>query len=135
MKKTTINAILISIIAIMSISICFLIFCIATRPRYIIVSEPESAVIVESAGLSESENVQARTAEPATEAAMSVMHGKASAKVNIRDSASEGAKVLETVEEGTTFDIIEIMGNGWTKITYQEGEAYISSSFVIVLND
>lgn len=141
MKKTTINTILIAIITIMSVSVCFLIFCIATRPRYVIVSEPEKATIVESASLSE--NVQARNADnapdsdtvSAADSSTAVMHGKTSTRVNIRDSASENARVLDTVEEGTTFDIIEILDNGWTKILYQDTEAYISSSFVIVLND
>ncbi len=56
MKKTTINAILISIITLMSVSICFLIFCIVTRPRYVIVNEPETAaMITEASGFDEDE--------------------------------------------------------------------------------
>lgn len=145
MKKSTINTILIAIIAIMSVSICFLIFCIMTRPRYTIVNEPETAMIIESANLSD--EIQARTASqdfpaggtPETtspeETASNIMHGKTSARVNIRNAASEDAKVLDTVDAGTTFDIIEILDNGWTKILYQDSEAYISSNFVIVLND
>lgn len=148
MKKTTINTILISIIAIMSVSICFLIFCIITRPRYVIVDEPEAATIVESANLSselQSQDTSAspvkettspvEDAAPLAEEAPDTMHGKTSTRVNIRDAASEDAKVLDTVEEGTTFDILEILDNGWTKILYQDSEAYISSNFVIVLNE
>lgn len=62
MKKSTINTILISVIALMSVSICFLIFCIATRPRYVIVSEPqtETAVITEMSGIAE--DLQSETA-------------------------------------------------------------------------
>ena len=63
------------------------------------------------------------------------MHGKTSTRVNIRDAASENAKVLSTVDEGTTFEIIEIQDNGWTKILYEGSEAYISSSFVIITNE
>ncbi len=63
------------------------------------------------------------------------MHGRTSTRVNIRDAASENAKVLNTVDEGTTFEIIEIQDNGWTKILYEGTEAYISSNFVIVTND
>ncbi len=144
MKKTTINAILISIITLMSVSICFLIFCIATRPRYVIVNEPEtSAMITEAANLSEELQQQTETPVPnnnagtpsAGEPPASTMHGKTSARVNIRDAASENAKVLSTVDEGTVFDIIEIQDNGWTKILYEDAEAYISSSFVIITND
>lgn len=140
MRKTTINTILMSVIALMSVSICFLIFCIATRPRYVIVSDPEPAVIKESPGLS-SDGAQPSAASPDTSSpveeppASDSMHGKTSARVNIRNAASTDAKVLDTVEAGTTFDILEIQDNGWTKIRYQDSEAYISSDFVIVLNE
>ena len=43
-----------------------------------------------------------------------MMHGKTSTRVNIRNAASEDAKVLNTVDEGTTFDIVEVQDNGWT---------------------
>ncbi|MDE7323875.1 MAG: SH3 domain-containing protein [Lachnospiraceae bacterium] len=144
MKKTTINTILICIITVMSVSICFLIFCIITRPRYTISNESEIATIVESVNLSG--EPQAQSTAPATASATAdpvpdventpdTRHGKTSTRVNIRDAASEDARVLDTVDEGTTFDILEIMDNGWTKIMYQDYEAYISSNFVIVLND
>lgn len=142
MKKTTINAILISIIAIMSVSICFLIFCIVTRPRYVIVNEPEAAMITEAANLSEdtlqpesdiTDNIPEPPIEEQTPA--STMHGKTSTRVNIRDAATENAKVLGTVDEGTTFDILEILDNGWSRILYEGSEAYISSKYVIITNE
>lgn len=143
MKKTTINAILISIITLMSVSICFLIFCIVTRPRYVIVNEPETAaMITEATDLSEVTQQQSETLvsnndteTPVAEPSANTMHGKTSARVNIRDAASETAKVLSTVDEGTTFDIIEIQDNGWTKILYEGSEAYVSSNFVIITNE
>ena len=142
MKKSTINAILISVITLMSVSICFLIFCIATRPRYVIVNEPDTAMITEASNLYDEtlqpENPSANTttdAAPSVEApAVSTMHGKTSTRVNIRNAASEDAKVLITVDEGTTFDILEILDNGWTRILYEGSEAYISSSYVIITN-
>lgn len=140
MKKTTINTILMVIIALMSISICFLIFCIVTRPRYIITNEPETAVITEASNLPDEPSSQAVAALSDTEIPIEDtpsgnLHGKTSTRVNIRDAASEDAKVLDTVEEGTTFDILEIQDNGWTKILYEDSEAYISSNFVIVVNE
>lgn len=141
MKKTTINAILIAVIALMSVSICFLIFCIMTRPRYVIVNEPETVMITEVSNLAEDmqqpENISpsSDTETPVEEPAANTMHGKTSTRVNIRNAASEDAKVLSTVDEGTTFDIIEIQDNGWTKILYEGSEAYISSSFVIITNE
>ncbi|MCI8314242.1 MAG: SH3 domain-containing protein [Lachnospiraceae bacterium] len=141
MKKTTINTILLSIIAIMSVSICFLIFCIVTRPRYVIVNEPETAKIIEVDNLSEDtvlpETISAMndTLPTETETPTTAMHGKTSTRVNIRDAASQDARVLNTVDEGTTFDILEILNNGWTKILYEGSEAYISSDYVIITTE
>lgn len=141
MKKTTINNILLAAIALMSVSICVLIFCIATRPRYVTVSEPETAVITEVPNISDvslESSTSDSSLEKASAAAAGVsdeMHGKTSTKVNIRDAASADAKVLDTVEGGTTFDILEILDNGWTKILYNDSEAYISSDYVIVVNE
>lgn len=140
MKKTTINTILLSIIAIMSVSICFLIFCIVTRPRYVIVNEPETAKIIEADNLSEDavlpETISAMNDTlPVETETSTTMHGKTSTRVNIRDAASQDARVLNTVDEGTTFDILEILNNGWTKILYEGSEAYISSDYVIIITE
>lgn len=145
MKKTTINNILIGIIAVLCVSICFLIFCIAKRPRYIETNEPESAIITESpeslntaaasgasSDILELPDTSASTSE--SDAAPSNMQGKTSTRVNIRDAATEDAKVLDTVEEGTTFEIVEILDNGWTHIIYNDSDAYISSAYVIIVN-
>ena len=144
MKKSTINTILISVIALMSVSICFLIFCIATRPRYVIVSEPqtETAVITEMSGIAE--DLQSETASAPVDVVDSAiddtipsddMQGKTSTRVNIRNAASADAQVLDTVEGGPTFKILEIQDNGWTKIQYEETEAYISSDYVIRITE
>ena len=119
-------------------SICNAIFCIVTRPRYVIVNEPETAVITEVVNIMETQPAETASlvseAEPPKEHT-DTKHGKTSTRVNIRDAASADAKVLDTVEEGTTFDIIEIQDNGWTKILYDGSEAYISSDFVIITNE
>ena len=145
MKKTTINSILMGIIVVLCISICFLIFCIAKRPRYVETSEPESAIIAEmpksvsttaqtsgNNDLLELPDTNNSTTEDST--ATTHMQGKTSTRVNIRDRATEDAKVLDTVDEGTTFEIIEILDNGWTHIIYEGADAYISSAYVIITN-
>ena len=140
MKKSTINTILMSVIVLLSVSICFLIFCIVTRPRYVIVTEPDTAVITEAETLPAEASTQADAADadaqPTTDnTASNELYGKTSTRVNIRDAASSDAKVLDTVDEGTTFDILEIQDNGWTKIVYEGSEAYISSDFVILVEE
>ena len=137
MKKTTINRLLICIIIMMLFSICFLIMCIVTRPRYI--KEPEGTVITELSQEiitdSQTNNIPEISETSATKETTlpQIMRGKTSSKVNIRDAANADARVLETVEEGYTFEIIEILDNGWTKIKYGEMDAYISSSYVIIV--
>jgi uncharacterized protein YgiM (DUF1202 family) len=142
-KKTTINAILMGIIVLLSVSVCLLLFAIVKRPRYssTVSATPEPAVITEASEddilSSESENgtdelVALSDDSTATD---STQRGKTSTKVNIRDNASTDAKVLATVEGGTTFDIIEVQSDGWTKILYNGTTAYISSDYVILINE
>jgi hypothetical protein len=141
-KKTTINAILMGIIVLLSISICLLLFAIVTRPRYssTALATPEPAVITEASeenilsGENNSPDQQATAlSDDLGSAIESSLKGKASSKVNIRDNASTDAKVLGTFEAGDTFDIIEIQNNGWTKIIYDGSEAYVSSDYVILV--
>ncbi len=145
MKQTTINRILIGIITLMSLSICFLVVCIATRPRYINTSEQETTAIIEvppdaDISVSSTQDIAAASdtsvgsSTAADDNADTAMRGKTSTRVNIRDAASEDAKVLATVEEGTTFEIVEILDSGWTHIIYEDQDAYISSAYVIVIN-
>ena len=140
MKKTTINNILMGVIAMLSVSICILVFCIVTRPRYVTVNEPETAVITEVPNIPDTSQSPSTASSSGTPSATpedtpNEMHGKTSTKVNIRDAASDEAKVLDTVEAGTTFEILEILDSGWTRILYNGSEAYISSDFVIVVSE
>lgn len=142
MKKRTINIILMSIIGMLIVTICILIVQILNRPRYTAISEPQTTVITE---ISHSEAVPViletqpvQTVETHPEEIIpeesSTLRGKTSAKVNIRELPSQEARVLETVEAGTEYDILEILDSGWTKIQYTETiEAYISSSYVILI--
>jgi uncharacterized protein YgiM (DUF1202 family) len=126
------------IIVLLSVSICFLLFSIVTRPRYsTALATPEAAVIIETSeeAILSTEETDT-TIEPQIETPTdSTLRGKTSSKVNIRDSASTDAKVLATVEAGTTFDIIEVQSDGWTRIQYNGSTAYISSDYVILLNE
>jgi hypothetical protein len=135
-KKSTINAILMGIIVLLSISVCLLLFAIVTRPRYSTVSAtPEPAIITETSEENIISGESDDTNEQTTVQSVQTQKGKTSTKVNIRDNASTDAKVLATVEAGTTFDIIEVQSDGWTKILYDGQEAYISSDYVILINE
>jgi uncharacterized protein YgiM (DUF1202 family) len=131
------------IILLLSISVCLLLFAIVTRPRYsTVLANPEPAVITEaseesiiSSDTSDTDNQVAALSDDEGTPVNSTLRGKTSTKVNIRDSASTDAKVLATVEAGTTFDIIEVQSDGWTRIQYNGSTAYISSDYVILINE
>ncbi len=136
MKKTMFDHILTSVIVILCITMVFLIVCIVKRPRYSQVSETANTATVSSEGdyddMYADEAIAEQISEASTEDEETLMHGKTSTRVNIRDNPSEDAKVLDTVEADTTFEIVEILDNGWTHIIYDDGDAYISSSYVII---
>lgn len=50
--------------------------------------------------------------------------------VNIRTSDSETADKLGKAAVGDEFTLLEEKGNGWSKISYEGGEAYIKSEFL-----
>lgn len=50
--------------------------------------------------------------------------------VNIRSSDSEEADKLDKAQIGEEFPLIEERGNGWSKIEYNGGEAYIKSEYL-----
>lgn len=64
--------------------------------------------------------------EPATV----VTKVKAIDVVNIRTSDSETADKLGKAAIGDEFTLLEEKGNGWSKVSYEGGEAYIKSEFL-----
>lgn len=50
--------------------------------------------------------------------------------VNIRSSDSETADRLGKAEIGQQFTLLESRGNGWSKVAYEGGEAYIKSEYL-----
>ena len=135
MKNRTINRILQGVIVILIIAICILSVQIIRRPHYINITEAETTVIEETVTSTTSLDTEIDTEDALSTAELpsSTLRGKTSTKVNIRDAASDQAKVLATIEEGYEFDIVEIQDNGWTKLKYEDQDAYISSSYVIVI--
>ena len=50
--------------------------------------------------------------------------------VNVRKTASTEGEKLGKLSKGSSVEIIERMNNGWTKIKYNDGEAYVKSEFI-----
>ena len=59
---------------------------------------------------------------------------KATDVVNIRSSDSETADILDKTEKGQEFKEIEALANGWSKIEYKDGVAYVKTEFFDVVS-
>lgn len=53
--------------------------------------------------------------------------------VNIRSSDSEEADKLDKAQTGQEFTLLEEKGNGWSKVRYNDKEAYIKSDYLEVV--
>lgn len=60
---------------------------------------------------------------------------KATAVVNIRTSDSETADKIDKAQTGQEFKLLEQRGNGWSKVEYKGGEAYIKSDYLEVVEE
>ncbi len=85
-------------------------------------SEADASNDAETADASEGEN---------TEAPLTVLKTvRATDVVNIRSSDSEEADKLDKAQIGQEFTLLEEKGNGWSKIKYNDREAYIKSDYL-----
>lgn len=55
--------------------------------------------------------------------------------VNIRISDSETADKIDKAQIGQEFTLLEQRGNGWSKVKYKDGEAYIKSDYLEVVEE
>ncbi|MCM1268880.1 MAG: SH3 domain-containing protein [Bacteroidales bacterium] len=78
------------------------------------------------------ENAEAETTEGDgdTSAETVVTEVKTTDVVNIRTSDSETADKLGKAAVGDTFKLLEERGNGWSKVEYDGGEAFIKSDYL-----
>lgn len=84
----------------------------------------------EEEGASVDELVGGAQIADAGESTSVVTKVKAIDVVNIRKSDSETADKLGKAAVGDEFTLLEERGNGWSKISYEGGEAYIKSEFL-----
>lgn len=128
------------LIAVLAIIAIILLVLIVRRPRYINIDEVTESMATTESSESLPSNEEA-SSTPSTEEVVIqenetiLKRGKTSTRVNIRELPSADSRVLETVEEGYEFDIVEITTDGWTKIIYGESTAYISSDYVILITN
>lgn len=90
--------------------------------------EPEETMVVAAQEMTE--DGEGDTSEAAVSQTAETTKGTLTDTVNVRKAASTDGDKLGQLSEGSTIEIIEKMSNGWTKIKYNDGEAYVKSDYV-----
>lgn len=78
----------------------------------------------------EDESAQEESPEESETQEVVVTKVKTTDVVNIRTSDSETADKLSKAAVGDEFELLEEKGNGWSKIRYNDGDAFIKSEFL-----
>lgn len=90
--------------------------------------EPEETQTVANPQVSDNGTEEASGIQTASE--IKTTKGKVTDTVNIRKTASTTGEKLGQLAKGTSVDIIEKQADGWTKIKYNDGEAFVKSDYV-----
>ena len=100
-------------------------------------TEMETETQTEAAEEQQTEETVAETesAEAETENAGEGSLVEAVDVVNIRSSDSETADVLGKAQIGDTFTLLESRENGWSRVEYDGGEAYIKSEYLAAVEE
>ena len=95
----------------------------------IVVNTPADEAGEEAAGAAVAETMDgADEAEPAAQDG--TVYVETTSNVNVRKDPTTDSERLETAPKGTRFVKIADEAGGWTKIIYNDGEAYVSSDYV-----
>lgn len=73
--------------------------------------------------------------EAEQETPMTAKTVRATDVVNIRSSDSEEADRIDKAQIGQEFQLLEERGNGWSKVSYKGGEAFIKSDYLEVVEE
>lgn len=76
------------------------------------------------------EEPDAEEGEAVESTSMIISTVRATDVVNIRSSDSEEADRIDKAQIGQEFTLLEEKGNGWSKVAYNGGEAYIKSDYL-----
>lgn len=88
------------------------------------------APVVENEGAEEEPAEETPEESEAQDPEVVVTKVKTTDVVNIRTSDSETADKLGKAAVGDEFELLEEKGNGWSKIRYNDGDAFIKSEFL-----
>ena len=97
--------------------------------------EGENAEAAPEEGIENTEAENAEAEQPAEEQQPAVKKIKATDVVNIRSSDSETADKIAKTEKGEVFTQLEALENGWSKIEYNGGTAYVKTEYFEEVTD
>ena len=83
--------------------------------------------------LADTENADAETSADTAQNVVKTV--RTTDVVNIRKSDSEEADKIDKAQIGQEFTLLEERGNGWSKIQYNGGEAFIKSDYLEVVDE
>lgn len=103
------------------------------------INEDVGEILAEAEAPTESVTEPADTQETAettdTQDANVIRKVKAIDVVNIRTSDSETADKIDKAQIGQEFTLLEEKGNGWSKVEYNDADAYIKSEYLEVISE
>ncbi len=127
MKKSTLNAIMQGVIIVLVIAIVFVIVKIKLRPDEVPVTE------VVSEEISEQESVVEEVSEPEPEIVVVERVRIVNDNINVRSGPGTDYERLGSAYTGYDFEFVEQLEEGWTKIIYDDREAYVYSEYVEII--
>lgn len=133
MNKNTLTAILMGFIICLGIAVVVISIKLSIRPNSSDTNEinqvSNNVPIEEGPTEAPTPEVTQEPVEPQVETVMVPMV-RTTETVNVRDDSSTNGNKLGSAEKGSEFVMIEALDNGWTKIQYNGGEAYIKSDYL-----
>ncbi len=127
MKKSTLNAIMQGVIIVLVIAIVVVIIKIKLRPDEVPVTE------IVSEEVSEPESVVEEISEPEPEVVIVERVRIINDNINVRSGPGTDYERLGSAYTGYDFEFIEQLEEGWTKIVYDDQEAYVYSEYVEII--
>ncbi len=133
MNKNTLTAILMGFIICLGIAVIVISIKLSIRPNVDNSGEtgkPVGDVVIET---QPTQTPTPEVTEPPQEPEVTtimVQMVRTTETVNVRDDSSTNGNKLGSAVKGSEFVMIEQLDNGWTKIEYNDGVAYIKSDYL-----
>lgn len=133
MNKNTLTAILMGFIVCLGILVIVISIKLSIRPNVEDSSQtgkPTDEVVIETQPTATPTPVITEAPQVPEVTTVVVTMVRTTETVNVRDDSSVNGNKLGSAVKGSEFVMIEQLDNGWTKIEYEGGIAYIKSDYL-----